>query len=189
MTNMTRSLCYTDFPFDEIRDDNGDFFPTPDAASAATGLGENHIWSIADHDGSITYGPASDWVNVYGYFATAERHDGHTHYIENEGTPTPSTVTTCKQTARGIRIWLEGSKLTNAGFAPDTPYTAVYDADAKRITLRVDRDSKKRVTKSTRNGQPRPIIDLMNKSVASVFNGGTQVRATFGDHIITITQI
>ena len=57
---------YIDFPFDEIRDNDGNFFLTPDAASAATGLDENHIWSIADHDGTITYGPASDWVNVFG---------------------------------------------------------------------------------------------------------------------------
>lgn len=99
-----------------------------------------------------------------------------------------TTVTTCKQTARGIRIWLEGTKLTGAGFAPDMPYTATYDADAKCITLRVDSTSKKRVTKSSRNGQPRPIIDLMNKSVASVFSGGTQVRATFGTNLITIRE-
>mgnify|MGYP001273370718 CR=1 FL=1 len=175
-----------DFPFNEIRGSDGDFFSTAEEASAATGLDVNHIWSIADHDGTITYGPATSWVNVYGYFATAEAHDGCTYYIE--ATDAPSTVTTCKQTARGIRIWLEGAKLTNAGFAPDTPYSTTYDADAKCITLRVDSTSKKRVTNGSRNGQPRPIIDLMNKSVASVFSGGTQVRATFGANVITIRE-
>jgi len=109
-------------------------------------------------------------------------------FIHADSDEAPSTVTTCKQTARGIRIWLEGAKLTDAGFAPDTPYSTTYDADAKCITLRVDSTSKKRVTKSSRNGQPRPIIDLMNKSVASVFSGGTQVRAKFGTNLITIRE-
>ena len=179
-------LHYIEFPFNEIRTSDGDFFSTAQEASDATGLDAKHIWSIADHDGAITYGPASNCVNVYGYFATTEAHDGCTYYIE--AAEAPSTITTCKQTSRGIRIWLEGAKLTDAGFAPDTPYTATYDADAKCITLRVDCNSKKRVTKSSRNGQPRPIIDLMNKSVASVFSGGTQVRATFGTNFITIRE-
>ena len=77
------------------------------------------------------------------------------------------THTTCKQTARSLRIWIEGDKLSAAGFPPDTPYSTCYDVQRQQIRLDFEPTSKKRVTKSTRNGKPRPIIDLSNKSVGT----------------------
>lgn len=90
-----------------------------------------------------------------------------------------TTYTACKQTKRGLRIWIEGQKLSLAGFSPDTAYTTLYDGVAKRIDLLVDPEGAKRVTKSTRNGSPRPIIDLTSKMVDSVFEAGERLRVTF----------
>ena len=98
------------------------------------------------------------------------------------------TMTTCKATSRGLRIWIEGDKLSAAGFPPATPYRTIYDASENVIRIYFDNASKKRVTKSTRNGNPRPIIDLMNKKVGDVFTAGDALRVTFSDNHITIAR-
>ena len=98
------------------------------------------------------------------------------------------TMTTCKATPRGLRIWIEGDKLSAAGFPPATPYSTIYDASENVIRIYFDNASKKRVTKSTRNGNPRPIIDLMNKKVGDVFTAGDALRVTFSDNQITIAR-
>lgn len=77
---MTDHHC--DFPFEEIRRTNGDYFDTALEAAKA-GYGRDQIWSVAEHeDNSRTLGPPHHIVNVYGYIATAERHDGETYYHE-----------------------------------------------------------------------------------------------------------
>jgi len=93
---MSQFYQVDDFPFDQIRTPDGGFFATAAQAASATGLSDRHLWAIADHDGTITYGPATSWVNVYGYFATAEAHDGRTYYAED-----PSQTAVCSEC--GIR--------------------------------------------------------------------------------------
>ena len=88
-----------------------------------------------------------------------------------------TTYTDDKETKRGTRIWIEGQKLSLSGFAPDALYAVLYDGIAKRITLSLDPvTGSKRVTKSTRNGKDRPIIDLQSKMVDSVFNAGCKCK-------------
>ena len=78
-----------DFPFDIIRDEicggNGDYFDSPKEAMLATGLSEKHIWSVVtgDEDNVWTYGPWHHYINVIGYIATKEAHDGDTYYEED----------------------------------------------------------------------------------------------------------
>ena len=79
----------TDFPFDEIRDNGGDYFYNVDQAIKQTGLTADHVWSVVsddhmDKDGWMVYifGPAHHYCNVIGYVATNEPHDGETYYIE-----------------------------------------------------------------------------------------------------------
>ena len=99
-----------------------------------------------------------------------------------------TTYTTAKETKRGLRIWIEGQKLNLVGFEPDAPYTVLYDAIAKRIDLTLDAQGAKRVTKSTRNGNPRPIIDLQSQMVNTVFDGDDKIRVTFSAGHIAIEQ-
>jgi hypothetical protein len=72
---------FADFPFDEIRDKSGDYFSSPQAAMAA-GFDADQIWSVIECDGTWSYGPVGHVVNLIGYVATAERHDGETYYHE-----------------------------------------------------------------------------------------------------------
>ena len=100
-----------------------------------------------------------------------------------------TTYTAAKETKRGTRIWIEGQKLSLSGFAPDALYTVLYDGVSKRITLTLDPVvGSKRVTKSTRNGKDRPIIDLQSKMVDSVFSGGDRLRVTFNHGQIIISE-
>lgn len=83
-----------DFPFDEIRDTDGNLFPSLAKAREA-GFNDDQIWSVVegdseeemdpndpDYEPSSTwvYGPSHHYVNVLGYVATNERHDGDTYY-------------------------------------------------------------------------------------------------------------
>lgn len=72
-----------EFPFEEIRKDNGDYFLNVAEAKAA-GYAENQIWSVMEADGCWTYGPSHHWINVVGFIATTETHDGNTYYNEPE---------------------------------------------------------------------------------------------------------
>lgn len=100
-----------------------------------------------------------------------------------------TAYTAAKNTKRGTRIWIEGQKLSLAGFEPDALYSVLYDGIAKRISLHLDPvNGAKRVTKATRNGKARPIIDLQSKMVDSVFSGGDRLRVTFKHGLIVISQ-
>jgi hypothetical protein len=78
---------HTAFPFEELRNEHGDYFSTI-AQALAAGHSEDQIWSVVttDHDDgyniTYTYGPVGHVVNLLGYTATAERHDGQTYYHE-----------------------------------------------------------------------------------------------------------
>lgn len=71
-----------DFPFDEIRTEDGNYFDTIKEAKDATGLSEDHIWSVIEFDdgNGFSYGPSHHYVNLIGYTVTEEPHDGETYY-------------------------------------------------------------------------------------------------------------
>jgi len=91
--------CYQqDFPFEEVsRMGNdgsccGDYADSPHELRKR-GYVESQIWSVVggdeeaiQEDGTrlnfITYGPSGHYVNVIGYIATKEHHDGNTYYEE-----------------------------------------------------------------------------------------------------------
>ncbi len=79
----------TDFPFDEIRDSNGDYFETIDQAMKQTGLTVDNVWSVVSDDHMekdnwmvYIYGPSHHYCNILGYVVTKEPHDSETYYIE-----------------------------------------------------------------------------------------------------------
>lgn len=98
------------------------------------------------------------------------------------------TYTSCKSRTRGLRVWIEGQKLGLAGFEPNSPYSLRYAPEAKSITLTLDPNGTRRVTKSTRNGKARPIIDLTGQALGEVFNAGERLRVTFTRGQIRIEQ-
>ena len=87
----------SEFPYEEIRDKNGDYFLTLEAAKAA-GHEEDHIWSVTvddDHDDetgdeliTFGYGHPNHYVNCIGFIATEEArvNDGES-YVETERLP------------------------------------------------------------------------------------------------------
>ena len=52
----------------------------------------------------------------------------------------------------------------------------------------VDANGDRRVTKATRNGKARPIIDLHSKDVAAMFPAGTKVRVEYHPNQIVFTK-
>tara|TARA_B100000787_G_C16031398_1_gene222929 strand:- start:297 stop:581 length:285 start_codon:yes stop_codon:yes gene_type:complete len=80
-----------DFPFEEIRDEGGDYFYRI-SELLALGYVESQIWSVVSGDDEVdqngqrwiyfTYGPSHHYVNLIGYVATKEHHDGDTYYEE-----------------------------------------------------------------------------------------------------------
>lgn len=80
----------TEFPFTEVRQKTGDYFDSIQQAVSA-GFAKSQIWSVTvtddvDDNGreysAYSYGPSHHWVNVMGYVATHEHHDGETYYEE-----------------------------------------------------------------------------------------------------------
>ena len=99
-----------------------------------------------------------------------------------------TATTTAKATARAVRIWIEGAKLTAAGFTPDTAYYVFSQLRDDALVLMIDTDGDRRVTKATRNGKARPIIDLHSKEVAKMFPAGTKVRVAYHPNKIIFTE-
>lgn len=74
-----------DFPFDEIRAPDGNYFRSWQEAKDA-GYDDDQIWSITESEGTWTYGPPHHYINHVGHVATLERHDGETYYHEEDDT-------------------------------------------------------------------------------------------------------
>lgn len=70
-----------DFPFEEIRREDGNYFDTAQQARDA-GYVDSQIWSIVSEGDTWIYGPCHHYVNRLGYIATKEHHDGNTYYEE-----------------------------------------------------------------------------------------------------------
>ncbi len=81
---MSEDIIYEkEFPFDEIRDEHGDYFMTIGDAKKHTGYDESHIWSVTECENTWTYGASHHYINLIGYVVTHEAHDDNTYYEEN----------------------------------------------------------------------------------------------------------
>lgn len=99
--------------------------------------------------------------------------------------------TVAKKTTRGqSRIWIEGNRLSAAGFHPGTRYHIAYHPSEPRVVMAVDeKEGTRSVTNSTRNGKARPIIDLHCAELTEVFKPNTQVEVIYQNEIIEIVPI
>jgi hypothetical protein len=83
---MKTTTIQGDFPFEEIRRPDGDYFQNWQEAKDA-GYDDDQIWSVTSAEGddgsewSIT-GPPHHFINHIGHIATLERHDNNTYYEE-----------------------------------------------------------------------------------------------------------
>ena len=102
--------------------------------------------------------------------------------------PNPILYTNVNPTAKGDRIWLEGSNVAKAGFLRGYLYNVAYHRMAGKISLTLHKEGTKKVSGRTRNGKDVPIIDLINKSIGEVFPTGTRLRVTFQKGMITIIE-
>ena len=74
------------FPFQELRMPDGDYYDNQTQMEHA-GFIKAQMWSVVEaesNDGAeyLCYGPVDHYVNLRGYVATAEKHDGKTYYTE-----------------------------------------------------------------------------------------------------------
>ena len=94
-------------------------------------------------------------------------------------------TTKVKATARSFRVWIEGNKLLQAGFAPDARFSVhhqfSYVRFPARICLKLDNEGDRRVAKASRNGKARPIIDLHQALIGELFNEGAELEVSYLD--------
>jgi hypothetical protein len=88
-----------EFPFNELRMPDGDYYQTIEQMERA-GFEPNQMWSVVEaesDDGSewYIYGPRHHRVNRMYYVATAEYHDGETYYEECVKEPDPFFCPSC----------------------------------------------------------------------------------------------
>jgi len=88
-----------------------------------------------------------------------------------------TTETTVRKTNRGFQIWIEGQKLTNAGFTIASRYD--LEMSQGQIVITSNPTGKKKVSKGQKNGVSRPIIDLHNKKIGQFFTPESRVIASF----------
>jgi hypothetical protein len=89
-----------------------------------------------------------------------------------------------KPTARGFRIWLEGSRLDKAGFSRHAEYTRTITENAIVYTLGGDR----KVSGRSRNNKDIPIIEYAGSKLDHFFSVGDKLTATYTTGNIAIIK-
>lgn len=82
------------------------------------------------------------------------------------------------------RLWIEGAKLSAAGFVRGAAYS--YDISGDTVTLRLDEAGSRKVCGRKRNGRDYPVIDLQLKDLEENFDPGTRVCVVFTENEISI---
>ena len=84
------------------------------------------------------------------------------------------------------RLWIEGAKISTAGFVPGSLYDRFVEGDD--IVLRLSPAGSRKVSKKTRHGREIPVIDLTIADDAAGLEVGTRVRVlfTFGEVRISL---
>lgn len=87
------------------------------------------------------------------------------------------------------RIWLEGRRVADSGFAPGASFAVSYGKDAIeiRVTEGPGQNGRgKKVHSKKRNGGAWPIIDIFNTALDGALKGAERLRAEFADGVIRI---
>lgn len=94
------------------------------------------------------------------------------------------SYTALKAHKNGVRLWIEGAKLSTAGFERGLLYNREVTAEGITLTLALNGEFK--VSGRERHGKAIPIID-MALGKFDQFPAGTRIRAVFSEGTIQIT--
>ncbi len=72
------------------------------------------------------------------------------------------------------RVWLEGKKLSKAGFTPGARYTV--SVDGKHVVLTIAPDGTRIVSAKQRNDETLPVIDINSATALGMFEGLQRLR-------------
>ena len=112
--------------------------------------------------------------------------------------------TVAKQTKRGVRVWMEGGKLTKAGWNCGDRFDIEFDDNVileviqnkiingnndSVVRLTKTPQGKHKVTNGSRNGTPRPIIDLHSKRLEKFFKASSNIECWISDGRIVVLEV
>jgi len=87
------------------------------------------------------------------------------------------------------RVWLEGLKLSDAGFTKGKKYVSVFNISDSTLTLTLDKSGDKVVSGKKKRGtedEYTPIIDICNANVAKTFGKTVKLKATISKGCVEI---
>jgi len=87
------------------------------------------------------------------------------------------------------RIWLDGSRLAQAGFLPGCSYTLQVDAESRRLTLRLKQGGERLVSRKEKCGKLQPVIDICNGAKLAIFAGLERLRVIFSAGVVHILPL
>lgn len=87
------------------------------------------------------------------------------------------------------RIWLEGNKLHEAGFAAGTRFNVEVKREVIELTLAAEGEKKVTGKKTDDPTYRQPVIDLHNASLGDFLKGTMRVNVTYRIGLIVIRRI
>lgn len=95
---------------------------------------------------------------------------------------------TARQKGNSKRVWMQGLRLSDAGFAHGTSYRTEYNLESSTITLILDENGDRKVSGRKKGDSVDPIVELFNAKTFEVLGDCNRVRADFyhGKVVISI---
>ncbi len=77
------------------------------------------------------------------------------------------------------RLWIEGGRLEEAGFAPGTRFRLEHDPTRQALHIRIDELGERRTSRKRKGHREVPVLDINNEGL----------REVFGDHVDRVRAI
>lgn len=87
------------------------------------------------------------------------------------------------------RVWMQGRLPASAGFQPQTRFAAVKDTERMKLTLRINPEGDRMVSRKLKDEKLVPVIDINSAEVLAMFEGLDHIRVIFRDGEISIEAI
>ena len=87
---------------------------------------------------------------------------------------------------KGKRVWLQGLRLEEAGYAIGSLYSLTYDDDQRKVTLSVSESGTNKVCRKKVGDHYLPLIDIVNQKLAEIFEAVDRVQVLVCEGTITI---
>lgn len=86
-----------------------------------------------------------------------------------------------------IRLWLEGRRLSKAGFTPAKQFKMTINEKTKQIILTIDKAGERMVSKRNRTGSETPIIDITSMNSFKPIAEVQKLKVAYKENMIIIT--